>query len=164
MDLPSPDEQVSMIDFMAILGPPERLSSSPSGYVFAWEYWRIGEDAFGFSLRPLGIEFLSADLATVRTRGEFLLVTFNRDHQLSGLTISKWDNQVGDGKALQPFGVVDVAKTGDYLTPLPQHRWGASLLQSLPRGLNSDSDPDSGENGLQQRATPQTPGQKTLEM
>jgi hypothetical protein len=50
------------------------------------------------------------------------------------------------------------------LGPLPQHKWGSSLLQELPGTLNMGSNPGSGQSGLQQRGTPTAIGQQSLEM
>jgi hypothetical protein len=162
--LPQSGPGTMVTDVMSILGPPQRLSADPAGYVFAWEYWRVVENGVGFNLGPLGADFISLDWARVDSHGEFVVATFSSDHQLTSITHSRWSSQVGDGRAMQPFGIYDVATTGDLLQPLPQHRWGGAMLRRLPEALNRDTDIDSGENGLEQRATPQDIGQRALEM
>jgi hypothetical protein len=62
------------------------------------------------------------------------------------------------------FGFVSVVDADDLTKPLPQHEWGGTLLQSLPRTLNINSNLDSGQNGLQQRGTPTAAGQHALQI
>ncbi len=162
--LPEPSAQSEVSDVMQVLGPPQRLSADSNGYVFGWEYWRIEENSVGLNLGTIGADFLSLDWARVDSHGEFIVATFNSDHQLTSITRSRWSNQVGDGKAVQPFGIYDVSTTGDLREPLPQHRWGAAMLKRLPEALNREADLDSGASGLEQRATPLDIGQRTLEM
>ncbi|HEY6131405.1 MAG TPA: hypothetical protein VIV27_05265, partial [Halioglobus sp.] len=101
----------------------------------------------------------------MRIKGEFLLLTFDKQHQLTSATRSHWDNYGGGGKAIQPlFSFVSVVDAGDLLGPMPQHRWGGSLLQRLPRTLNLNSNSETGQHGLQQRGTPSAIGQQSLEM
>jgi len=101
----------------------------------------------------------------MRVKGEFLLLTFDKQHLLSSATHSQWDNYGGGGQAVQPFfGFVSVVDADDLTDSLPQHRWGSTLLQRLPGTLNSNSSLDSGQNGLQQRGTPTAAGQQALEM
>jgi hypothetical protein len=119
----------------------------------------------GFSLGALGAEFLSADWGETRIKGEFLLLTFDRQHLLTSATHSTWDNQGGGGKAIQPmFSFISVVDVDDITDIMPQHRWGKSLLQPLPGTLNSGSSLDTGKSGLQQRGTPTAAGQGSLGM
>jgi len=148
------------------LGPPMRMTATDTGFVLAWEYWHIEEDSLGISLGAMGAEFLSVDWGEMRVRGDFLLLTFDKQHLLTSATRSHWDNYGGGGKAIQPFfGFVSVVDAGDLIGPMPQHLWGSTLLQShLPAALNSGSNPDTGQHGLQQRGTPTAVGQQSLEM
>jgi hypothetical protein len=52
----------------------------------------------------------------------------------------------------------------DLVRSLPQHTWGATSLQELPRALNTQSSPLSGQSGMEQRGTPPSIGQKSLEL
>jgi len=162
-DLPQPN--MPLAQALDLLGPPQRMSATDSGFVLAWEHWHIREDAIGLSLGALGADFLSADWGEMRVKGEFLLLTFNRQHLVTSAARSHWDNYGGGGKAIQPFlGFVSVVDAGDLIGPLPQHKWGSSLLQQLPDTLNMVSNPGSGQSGLQQRGTPTAIGQQSLEM
>ena len=124
------------------------------------------ELAKGVSLGAVGAEFMSADWGEMRVKGNFLLLSFNREHLLTSAARSEWDNYGGGGKGIQPlFGFVSVVDAGDLTHSMPQHRWGGALLQRrLPVALNRDSDPDSGQSGLQQRGTPKAVGQQSLEL
>jgi len=160
-----PQQGMSLAQALDLLGPPQRMSATAAGFVLAWEHWHIREDAIGVSLGALGADFLSADWGEMRVRGEFLLLTFDRQHQSTSATRSHWDNYGGGGKAIQPFlGFISVVDAGDLTGPLPQHNWGSSLLQRLPGTLNMVSNPGSGQSGLQQRGTPTAIGQQSLEM
>ena len=74
--------------------------------------------------------------------------------------------QGGGGQAIQPFfSFISVVDVEDLIGPMPQHDWGLLLLQAdLPAALNSGSNSDTGQEGLQQRATPKAVGQQSLEM
>jgi hypothetical protein len=149
---------------LALYGPPQRIAAGADGYLLAWEHWRISERALGISLGPLGADAFSVDWGRARLAGEYLLMRFDRVHRATNYSFSRWDEDSGGGSALQPsFGVVDVVDIRDLLTPMPQHRWGASWLAELPRVLNSASSPDSGSAALEQRGTPKAVGQRSLE-
>lgn len=160
-----PQQGVSLAQALALLGPPQRMSATDSGFVLAWEHWHIQENTIGVSLGALGADFLTADWGEMRVRGEFMLLTFNRQHTLTSATRSHWDNYGGGGKAIQPFlGFVSVVDSDDLTESMPQHTWGSSMLQRLPWTLNTASNPYSGQGGLQQRGTPTAIGQQSLEM
>ena len=163
-DIPGAGDRPTLGAVMERLGPPHRVSAADGGLVLAWEYWHVRENSLGFNLGPVGIDFLSIAVATVDTRGQFLLATFDRDHRLTATTFSEWDNRIGDGRAIQPFGVVDLVTTGDLVSGQTQHRWGAAMLRRLPETLNSESDLDDGASGLEQRGTPENIGQRALEL
>ena len=159
------DAEVSLAEVLLELGPPQRLSSGPSGYIMGWEYWRVRENSIGISLGALGADFLSVDWGKADVDGEFLLLTFDKGHRLSGSTLSEWSGEAGGGTAVQPFfGVVDVVDVDDLVGRMPQHRWGATNLRPLPEAINSPSRPDMGDTGIQQRGTPTGVGQQSLEM
>ena len=164
-NIPTAEDALSLTAVLAELGPPQRISSAPSGYVMGWEYWQVRENSLGVSLGAMGADFLSVDWGRADVSGEFLLLTFDREHRLSGSTLSQWTGGIGSGSAIQPFfGVVDVVEVGDLVGRMPQHRWGATRLLPLPEAINSASRPDMGDTGIQQRGTPTGVGQQSLEM
>lgn len=149
---------------LAQFGPPQRVAAIADGYVLAWEHWRISEKALGVSLGPMGVDAFSIDWGRAQLAGDFLLMRFDRSHQATNFSFSRWDENAGSGSALQPsLGLVDVVDVADLRTPMPQHLWGATWLQALPQLLNSASSPDSGASALEQRGTPSAVGQRSLE-
>lgn len=141
-----------------------RISATADGYVMAWEHWRVREDAIGISLGVLGADMLSLDWGDARMQGEYIVATFNHQHELTAAAYSTWDSGAGGGSALQPFIGVSLVEVDDLLEKMPQHRWGGANLETLPRALNTPSRPDMGQGGIQQRGTPTGIGQQTLEM
>jgi hypothetical protein len=164
-EVPVVADKLELGDVLGRLGPPQRMSAMPGGYMLAYEHWQIVENSVGLSLSAAGADFLSLDWGSARTRGEFLLLSFNREHQLVGSTFEVWDRDAGGGQGIQPLlSVVDVVDVDDLTNPMPQHRWGGFSLEELPVTLNADNHLDSGQSGLEQRGTPTSIGQRSLEM
>jgi len=164
LDAP-PATGTPLADVLQALGPPLRISAGPTGYIMAWERWRVREDAVGFSLGAVGADFLNIDWGLLRADGEFLLLSFDRDHRMASATSSRWDTRKGGGQALQPLAsFIDVVEPAGLIEGLRTHHWGATLLGELPVGLNRNSSPDSGASGIEQRGTPSGIGQRALEM
>ncbi len=157
-------ELTSLAEVLAELGPPQRISAAGSGYVLAWEFWQIGETTAGLSLGALGTDLLSIDWGDSRIAGDFLLVTFNRQHQVTSSSFSHWNSDGGGGQAFQPMVGLSLVDVDDLVDHLPHHQWGAALLQPIPQAINADSRPDMGQSGIQQRGTPTGTGQQTLEI
>ena len=165
MALPAPGERLSLGEMLDRFGPPLRMSATDTGYVMAWEHWQVRENSLGFSLGAAGADFLSADWGEIRARGEFILLTFDREHMLTAAEYATWDKHGGGGQAIQPFmSFVSVTDTEGLLDRRRQHRWGMTMTQRLPEALNTQSDPHSGQAGLEQRGTPTAVGQQALEM
>ncbi len=163
-DSPAVEDGVTLREVMASLGPPQRLSTTPNGYVMAWEYWYVKERKIGFSLGAAGADFLSVDWGDANASGDFLLMSFDRDHRLLTSHFEEWDRTAGGGQGVQPFvSAIDVVDVEDLLRPLSQHRWGFNSLEDLPVSLNRDSRMDTGQNGIQQRGTTSAVGQQSLQ-
>jgi hypothetical protein len=165
-DAELPQDNTPLQEVLEKLGPPLRMTATDTGFVLAWEHWHIRENSVGVSLGALGAEFLSADWGEMRVKGDFLLLSFDKQHLLTSATSSQWDNYGGGGKSIQPFfGFISVVDTDDLTGPMPQHRWGSAILQRrLATTLNSGSNSDTGQNGLQRRGTPTAIGQQSLEI
>jgi len=163
-DSPAVEDGVTLHDVMANLGPPLRLSATPNGYIMAWEYWYVKERKIGFSLGVAGADFLSIDWGDANASGDFLLMSFDREHRLLTSHFEEWDRNAGGGQGVQPFvSAIDVVDVQDLLRPLSQHRWGFNSLEDLPVSLNRDSRMDTGQNGIQQRGTTDAVGQQSLQ-
>tara|TARA_R110001592_G_scaffold337300_1_gene623684 strand:- start:298838 stop:299437 length:600 start_codon:yes stop_codon:yes gene_type:complete len=162
--LPEESSNLTLTDVLAKLGPPLRLSAAGEGYILAWEFWKIREDTIGLSLGALGSDILSVDWGKAHMHGEFLLVTFNRQHQVTGRAFSRWSSDGGGGQAIQPLvGLVSLVDVEDMVDKLPHHQWGSGLLLPLPEAMNAQSRPDMGQTGIQRRGTPNGVGQRSLE-
>ena len=162
--LPENRPDFTLAEVLAKLGPPLRMSAAGEGYVLAWEFWKIREDTFGLSLGAMGADILSVDWGKAHMHGEFLLVTFDRQHQMTGRAFSRWSNDAGGGQAVQPLvALVSLVDVDDMVDNLPQHKWGSGLLRPLPQAVNAQSRPDTGQNGVQRRGTPDGVGQRSLE-
>jgi hypothetical protein len=163
--MPLPSKGTSLADTLVMLGPPHRMSASETGYLLAWEHWHVRETNVGFSLGAAGADFMSADWGRMRAKGEFILLTFDRDNTLTAAARSDWDSNRGGGQAVQPFfSFVSVVDADDLVRRMHQHRWGMGLLQRPTEALNRDSSPYSGQAGIEQRGTPRGAGQQTLEL
>lgn len=162
--LPEESPNVTLTDVLAKLGPPLRLSAAGEGYILAWEFWKIREDTIGLSLGALGTDVLSVDWGKAHMHGEFLLVTFDRQHRVTGRAFSRWSSDGGGGQAIQPLvGLVSLVDVEDMVDNLPHHQWGSGLLLPLPEAMNAQSRPDMGQTGIQRRGTPNGVGQRSLE-
>lgn len=164
IDTKAAEANMGLSEALQILGPPLHISATGNGYSMAWEYWQIGENSIGISLGVLGADFLNLDWGRMHTSGEYLLLSFDAAHRVTSATRSTWDGQAGSGMAVQPLAsVISVVDSDDLRDSLPQHRWGEHLLQTLPRGLNRDSNSNEGQNGLQRRGTSGAIGQHSLD-
>ncbi len=150
---------------LAQLGPPLHISAQAQGYLLAWEYWEINEEKLGLSLRALGADFLSVDFGDAETRGEFLVLSFDREHRVVDSRFQRWRADAGSGQGVQALvSVISVVDVDDLTHRLLQHRWGAFNLAPLAVGLNRQQDLSTGENGLQRRGTPTRAGQHSTQM
>ena len=164
-DVPDPNDSVTMRQVMERLGPPMRLSATPGGYVMAWEYWLVTERKIGINLELIGVDFISADWGRAGVRGDFLLMSFDRQHRLLTAHLEQWNREVGEGQGVQVFlNAIEVVDIDDLLGGLPAHDWGFGSVEPLPTALNRDNRLGMGQGGIEQRGTQGGAGQHTLEM
>ena len=164
-DVPDPGQSRGLTDVLAELGPPNRLSATPTGYVLAWESWYVKRTKIGLSLMPFGVDLISIGSGDALVEGNYLLLHFSRDHKLVASGYGSSEGNAVEGQGVQPlFGFVDTADVDDMTGPMPHHHWGGFILNKLPVTLNVDNHMDTGQNGIQQRGTPTGVGQHTLEM
>jgi hypothetical protein len=141
-------------DVLDTLGPPTKLTALPSGFAFLYE----STQALLRSL-SLSIYFIKASV----TKGDRVLDTYVVLFDERGLVVGH--EQITKSVPLSLTFSVSIPTAGPpkALTVLaPQHRWGMSLLQPLPKTLNAANDVDAGLYGLEQRGTPIAIGQRTL--
>ncbi len=164
-EYPLPAAGTTLADTLLMLGAPHRMSASDNGYLLAWEHWDVRETSVGFSLGAAGADFLSADWGTMRAKGEFILLMFDRDNLLTAAARSDWDSNRGGGQAVQPFfSFVSVVDADDLVRRMHQHRWGMGMLRPPIEALNRESSPYTGQSGIEQRGTPRGIGQQALEL
>ena len=162
--MPDPAQGWNLAEVMVELGPPQRISAAPHGFVMAWEYWEIDEIKVGVGSFMTGVDLINIDWGKATARGDFLLLSFSHDHRLLTASFEEWDRDAGGGQGVQPlFSTVDVVNVDDLLEPMSQHRWGGQSLRRIPVTLNQQNRLDSGQAGFEQRGTTQAVGQHSLE-
>ncbi len=163
-EMPDPKQGWTLAEVMAELGPPQRISAAPYGFVMAWEYWEIDEIKVGVGSFMTGVDLVNIDWGKATAKGDFLLLSFSHDHRLLTASFEEWDRDAGGGQGVQPmFSTVDVVDVDDLLDPMSQHRWGGQSLGRLPVTLNQQNRMDSGQAGLEQRGTTRAVGQHSVE-
>jgi hypothetical protein len=144
----------SYADVLAVLGPPAKLTALPSGFAFLYE----STQALLRSL-SLSVYFIKASV----TKGDRVLDAYVVLFDEHGLVIGHEQRTKSVPLSLTFSITIPTGGPPKALTILaPQHRWGMSLLQPLPKTLNAASDVDAGLYGLEQRGTPIAVGQRTL--
>jgi hypothetical protein len=141
-------------DVLDALGPPTKLTALPSGFAFLYESTQA-------LLRGLSLSvfFIKASV----TKGDRVLDAYVVLFDEHGLVVGY--EQITKSVPLSLTFSITIPTAGlpKALTILaPQHRWGMSLLQPLPKTLNAANDVDAGLYGLEQRGTPIAVGQRTL--
>ena len=165
VDVPQRGQGVTVSEVLDEFGPPLRMTATPSGYVMAWEHWHIEEQSFGIRLGFAGADLLSFDYGAAQTRGEFMVLGYNHQHELVDSAMQQWDGDAGGGQGVQPLlGFVNVVDVDDLTRRLPTHRWGAGSPEEVPVTLNDQNRPNTGQNGIEQRGTSTGVGQRSLEM
>jgi hypothetical protein len=157
-------EGESLANVLATLGPPLRFATADNQIMMAWEAWRIRETSIGVRLGFVGADLLTIDWGNARIRGDYLLMVFDSQRQVSAAARLRRDDSLGKGAAIQPlYGFVSVVNVQDLLLPLPQNGWGASQLLPLPAVLNNPQSPGMGDTGIEQRGTPNGAGARSLQ-
>lgn len=163
-DVPRPEDGWTTSQVMGKFGPPIRMSSNASGYVMAWEYWVIDEYKVGIGSFISRVDLVSIDWGKASARGDFMLLSFDHEHQLTAATFEKSDRDAGGGQGVQPgFSLIDLVEVGDLTVPLSQHLWGAQSLRRIPVTLNQQNRLDTGNAGIEQRGGTSGVGQHSLE-
>ncbi|KPK11615.1 MAG: hypothetical protein AMJ68_04905 [Acidithiobacillales bacterium SG8_45] len=146
------------------LGPPASLTALPEGFAFQYEALKIHEQQFGISSdRPL-LRWFKLAYGSATAMREVHVYVFNKNGYLQAQSTKRLKDNVGKGLSFQFIvKVTQIVDTSYLEKPSIQHTWGASLTRPLPIALNSAQSLDSGLHGLEQRGTPASVGQRTLE-
>jgi hypothetical protein len=147
------------------LGPPNRASRMSDGVAFLYEYSRMTEFQLGIGLNVPVIRWFKFLKAWNNIEQQNLLLTFDNQGVLRSAGSDNWQESLGGGTGVQfLFVVMSFSDMSKFLRPADALGWGEMLLQAPPIALNSAQNLRSGQNGLQQRITPDFAGQHTLEM
>ncbi|UCH46610.1 MAG: hypothetical protein JSU95_10825 [Betaproteobacteria bacterium] len=146
------------------LGPPTRISALPDGFAFEYESFRIDERQLGLSPNVKFLRWFKLAYGTARVARETYTLVFDSNGLVKAFGNAREDQDAGKGLAFQFIVTVTQVVDTRYLDEWPgQHAWGVSMLQPLPVALNREQSLDSGEHGIEQRGTPTSSGQRTLE-
>jgi len=159
------NEQTHYYAILDELGPPAYISSLANGFAFQYETLQIDELQFGLSSDVDLLRWFKLSFGRAKLDRKVYTFVFNK----TGYLQAYGEKQIKDdaGKGISYQFIVKVAQVVDtqYLEKVsPQHNWGFALLQPLPIALNREQSMDSGADGLEQRGTPNSIGQRTLEM
>lgn len=158
-------EQIHFYTVLDELGPPAYISSLSSGFAFQYENLQIKEQQFGISIDTDFFRWFKLAYGSAKVDRKLHVFVFNNEGYIQAY--GKKHVKEGAGKGLSYQFIVTVAQvvdTSHLEQPLAQHNWGVSLLKPLPVAINREQSMDSGVHGLEQRGTPTTIGQRTLEM
>ena len=150
---------------LELLGPPQKLSALPDGYVFLYQRFHVMESQFGFSTDMEVLRWLKLALADADVKTDTLLLQFDGDDRVVAAGLSSSLSDLGEaGGIMFALQVMEIVDSQQYSTDTwGVNLWGMSLLQDVPTNLNRQSGPDSGQAGIELRGTPQSVGQRTLE-
>ncbi len=158
-------EPLGVDDVLAALGPPQKLSALPGGYVFLYQQFDIAEKQIGISSdRPL-LKWFKLSLASADVDADTLVLQFDREDRLVANGFSSTREELGEGGsimfALNFLSMIDSDRLDrDIQGP---NRWGMSLLVKPQVALNRQNSVDSGQAGVELRGTPVDTGQRSLE-
>ena len=159
-ELPQPEEGWTLSQVMKKFGPPLVMTAESSGYTMAWDYWEIDEYRVGIGSFITGIDLVNIDWGKASAQGNFMLLSFDRNHRLLSAAFEEWNRDAGGGRGVQPV----FSALGDLLDERSQHRWGAQSLNRLLVTLNQQNRLDSGRAGIEQRGGTRRIGQHSLEL
>ena len=164
--LPTLEEGVARAsDVVHALGPPSRLSALPGGAVMLYEFIDATENQLGLNLEVIGLSWFKAALGRGRAEREALLLFFDQGGVLQSSHYESWSEVTGRGFGFQLFFVAMPTVDTRHLWEIPeQFTWGKRSLEPLAVTLNECQTVTSGTKGLEMRGTPDSVGQRTLEM
>jgi hypothetical protein len=169
---PIPIEQVQLTDGVTnvfqvidVLGPPHHMSALPGGSVMVYEYINAAERQFGLNLDFLGLEWFKTSFGRAKAKRQVLLLLFDDNELLQAQSFQDWTEDLGKGFGFQLFFVAVPTVDTRHLNAKPeQFSWGRAALEPLPVTLNAGQSLVNGNNGIEMRGTPDSVGQRTLEM
>lgn len=147
------------------LGPPLQVSALPDGMVMVYEYVNATERQLGVNLEFLGLDWFKLSLGRAGAKHDVLLLIFDGNGVLQAEDSQKRTEDLGTGFGFQLFFVAAPTVDTSYLDAAPdQLNWGRAALKPLPVTLNNGQSITSGLHGIEMRGTPDSVGQRALEM
>jgi hypothetical protein len=155
----------SVFQVVDTLGPPHHISALPGGSVMVYEYIDATERQFGLNLDFLGLDWFKMSFGRAKAKRQVLLLLFDDDGLLRAQDYRDWTEDLGNGFGFQLFFVAVPTVDTRHLNAKPEQlSWGRAALEPLPVTLNTGQSLMSGSNGMEMRGTPDSVGQRTLEM
>ncbi|MCG6968165.1 MAG: hypothetical protein LJE85_00225 [Gammaproteobacteria bacterium] len=155
----------SVFQVVETLGPPHHISALPGGSVMVYEYIKAAEQQFGLNLDFLGLDWFKMSFGRAKAKRQVLLLLFDDDGMLRAQDYQNWTQDLGQGFGFQLFFVALPTVDTRYLNAKPeQFLWGRAALEPLPVTLNTGQSLMSGSHGIEMRGTPDSVGQRSLEM
>lgn len=152
-------------EVIAVFGPPARLSASPGGLVMLYEHIDGSEDQLGINLEVLGLDWFKVAIGRGSAAREALLLQFDEGGVLRSRVYRAWQEDTGRGFGFQLFFVALPTVDSKHLWESPeQFAWGRRSLEPLTVTLNEGQSVTSGTHGIEMRGTPDSAGQRTLEL
>lgn len=144
-------------DVTDALGPPAVMTRLGDGFAFLYDGAALRNRSVSISVYSLRAGYSWSDAG-------FTLATFVFDGEgrLIGKASERRTDQTGRGFAIGTQRS-SAADQFIYLVPASQTFWGRQMLRKIPRTLSQQTNPDSGESGLERRGTTAKVGQRTLE-
>ena len=148
------------------LGPPGKISAlGDNSVVFLYEYVSIKEQQVGVSLPGDILKWFKLSVAKAKADRQALLLTFDGKGVLRSREFHAFEEDLGSGFGLSFLYSIVTLVDYSRLEKQPEIlNWGAGLLEPLPEALNTMHSFDNGLRGVEQKGTPTSVGQRTLEM
>jgi hypothetical protein len=155
----------SVTQAVASLGPPTHMSALPGGMVMVYEYVEAKERQLGLNLEIIGLKWFKFSFGRAKAKDQDLSLLFDDDGLLQAWDFQDWTEKLGSGFGFQIFFVAMPTVDTRHLNAKPaQLSWGRAALEPLPVTLNAGQSLSSGDHGIEMRGTPDSVGQRTLEM
>ena len=155
----------NVMQIVELFGPPTHISALPDGMVMVYEYVDANEQQLGINLDFLGLDWFKFAFGRAKAKRHGLLLIFDSDGLLRAQDFEKWTQKLGSGFGFQFFFVAMPTVDTRHLNMKPeQFSWGRAALEPLPVTLNAAQSLVSGSSGIEMRGTPDSVGQRTLEM
>jgi len=152
-------------EVLRALGPPSRMSPVPGGLAMLYEYIDATERQFGINLEFIGLDWFKVAIGRGTAEQQALLLVFDDGGVLRARDYQAWTEKIGSGFGFQLFFVAMPTVDTKHLWEAPeQFVWGGGALEPLAVTLNAGQSVTRGTQGIEMRGTPDSAGQRTLEM